>query len=250
MLAALFLDTNSGEESRMNQTLSEEELLHRKEKLGLLAAKRKLDSWGYKNLADFHGGAHECEFVSPNTKTAGNVASDIFVALQDWASEDVLSGPVNLETVRLGYTPGMPTDDNLISLLEEHFGLTLCDIYATNAFPFIKPGSISSQLPPKVLRRAAEVFCLPQIRVIAPRLVIALGLDCFNALSEALGMRRAARLETAISNPIDDGGTRVWCQAHTGHWGEINRGGKARVSEDWRTMTNWYNGPQGAKHAA
>jgi hypothetical protein len=224
----------------VNQSIAEQERVERINKLRLLAVKRAQDSWTYKNLKDFHNGVHECEFVSPYTKSAGNVASDIFVMLQDWASEEGLSGPVNQDTVRLGYTPNVVTDINLISLLKEHFGLTLGDVYATNLFPFIKPGKMSARIPTKDFLRAALEFGLTQIRIIAPRLVIALGLNTFNALCRASGASQAARLTLAIGNPIDRDSTRIWCQAHTGGLGVRNRGGKVNVSKDWAAMAAWY----------
>jgi restriction system protein len=132
------------------------------------------------------------------------------------------------------------TDKNLISLLKEHFGLTLEDVFATNLFPFIKRGGMSTAIPRKDLVRAAREFGWPQIEVIAPRLAIALGLDTFNALCEGKGTERASGLERAISSPVDHGSTRVWCQGHTGGLGVRNRGGKVNVSADWAAMASWY----------
>jgi restriction system protein len=227
----------------MNQPISEEERSARIEKFRLLAIKRASDSWKYKNVADFHGGAHECEFVSPYTKSACNVASDIFVMLQDWASEDGLSGPVNPETVKLGYTPKVGTDINLIRLLKDHFGLTLRDVYATNLFPFVKPGGMSSSIPRRDLVRAAKEFGWPQLEIISPRLVIALGLDTFNALCEAKGVARAAGRDAAIGHPVDLNGIRIWCQSHPGGLGLAGRGGKEPVAADWQAMSGWYRSP-------
>jgi uracil-DNA glycosylase len=224
----------------VGRAISEQELSARQETLRRLAAKRAADSWGYKNLADFHGGAHECAFVSPYTKSAGNVASDIVVMLQDWASEEGLSGPLIADSLRLGYTPNVGTDINLIRLLGEHFKVALGDVYATNLFPFIKRGGMSSAIPRKDLVRAAKAFGWPQIEAIRPRLVIALGLDTFNALCEGVDVATASKMDLAIRKPVDRDATRVWCQAHTGGRGLANRGGKVNVSADWAAMAAWY----------
>jgi uracil-DNA glycosylase len=149
-------------------------------------------------------------------------------------------GPLNPDTVRLGYARNVGTNQNLVRLLNAHFGLTLGDLYATNLFPFIKLGGMSSAIPRKDLVRAAKEFGWPQIEIVAPRLVIALGLVTFNGLCEGKGRERASRMEVAIGNPVDLGSTRVWCQAHTGGRGLGNRGGKVPVSADWAAMASWY----------
>ena len=54
------------------------------ERLRALAAKRRADRWpGYRCIGDCHDGAYDCEYVSPYTKSAGNVDSPILVLLQD-----------------------------------------------------------------------------------------------------------------------------------------------------------------------
>ena len=50
-----------------------------------LARLRQATRWpGYKSIADYHHGVYECDFVSPYTKTAGNVDAEVMVLLQDW----------------------------------------------------------------------------------------------------------------------------------------------------------------------
>jgi restriction system protein len=65
-------------------------------KLRELGRKRWLTRWpGYKTIGDYHGGIDECALASPYTKTACNVNAEIRVLLQDWSSDDRLSGPVD-----------------------------------------------------------------------------------------------------------------------------------------------------------
>ena len=212
--------------------------------LAELAAKRKAAQWdGYMNLADFHGGYYDCDFVSPYTKSAGNTSSKIFVMLQDWSSEDGLSGPRDPETKRFGYAPSVATNRNLERLLKEHFEVSISQVYATNLFPFIKPGGMSSSIRHKELLRAAKEFALPQVKIVAPRLVIALGMTCFNILRNALDEESVYPLSAAIESPIDSGPSRIWCQAHTG-WGACHRGGADVVNKDWRLMAEWFKSHQ------
>jgi uracil-DNA glycosylase len=205
--------------------------------LAALARKRQRSSWrGFRNLADF---GVEFEFVSPYTKSASNVDSPIFVLLQDWASEEGLRGGINPETLRRGYTPSARTNTTLECRLQRHFGVSINDIYATNLFPFIKPGPMNARVPWVDLRRAAAEFALPQIEIVNPRLVIALGLLTFQAVrSVATGSAGEGRLAAAIGNPFPVYNGRVWCQAHTG-WGVLKRG-REQTERDWEAMATWF----------
>jgi len=202
-----------------------------------LAKARQAICWdGYNCIADYHSGAYECDHVSPYTKTAGNIDARVMVMLQDWASDESLRKPIDEDARDFGYTRSSPTNQHLSELLEATFGLRLQDVYATNLFPFIKPGKLTGGIRPADLVKAARTFALPQIRIVAPRLVICLGLVTFRALARAIDMRPPPSLCAALDNPFDVGTARVWCQAHTGQLGRNNRGGAARVKADWLTM--------------
>ncbi|MEO8682652.1 MAG: hypothetical protein ABI665_26625 [Vicinamibacterales bacterium] len=204
-----------------------------------LARKRQASRWpGYKPLVEYRHGAYECDFVSPYTKAAGNVDAAVMILLQDWSSDDELSGELDSGAAELGFTPTLPTNKNLIRLLKTHFGLQLRDTYATNIFPFIKPGKLSATIRVRDLERAALEFAIPQIDIVIPRLVVCLGLKTFNALRRALGMGVEEPLDRAIGAPFSRGLARVWCQAHTGTMGQNNRHrlGINRVSQDWLAM--------------
>lgn len=204
-----------------------------------LARRRQSCRWpGYKPLADYHDGAYECDFVSPYTKSARNVDATVMIFLQDWSSHDRLSAEVDAEAVALGHTPSLPTNRNLARLLDVHLGLTLGETYGTNLFPFIKSGGLSASIPTRDLERAAREFAVPQIDIVAPRLVVCLGLKTFNALRKALWLEVASTINAAIGEPFSHGRSRMWCQAHTGALGQNgrNRGGIDRVSQDWSAM--------------
>jgi uracil-DNA glycosylase len=204
-----------------------------------LARLRQATRWnGYTSIADYHGGAYECDFISPYTKTAGNVDAAIMVLLQDWSSHENLSGPIDEMARDFGYTPTEPTSRTLARLLQATFGLTISEVYGTNLFPFVKPKGMSKPIPNADLVKAAREFALPQIEIVNPRLVICLGMATFNAVRSASGLRRVDSMETALNAAFTTGTTQMWCQAHTGHFGQLNRnrGGVDRVSDDWRRM--------------
>ena len=208
-----------------------------------LAQKRKLSRWnGYKCIGDYHGGGFECDYVSPYTKSAHNVDSEIMVILQDWSSDEEMSDPRDPEAMKkYGYTPSLGTNIKLISLLKAHFGVKgLNDVYATNLFPFIKHGALNAPIRRKDLVRAAQEFALPQVEIICPKLVVCLGGATFNAIRRARGYKDWLKMDSAIESPFEVGRSRIWCQAHTSQLGQNNRnrGGVDRVSSDWKRMKN------------
>lgn len=212
--------------------------MDKKTELLALARKRQQSWWGYRPLEEYHGRAYECDHVSPYTKSAGNVDAEVMVMLQDWSSDERLSGPLDPWAKELGYTPDLPTNRNLADLLREHFQAELNQVYGTNLFPFIKRGNLSASISAKDFERAAREFAVPQIDIVKPRLVICLGLNTFNTLRRVLGASPLKNLTEALEQPFSYGATRIWCQAHTGQLGRNNRnrGGVDRVSRDWARM--------------
>jgi restriction system protein len=208
----------------------------KRQRLLELGRERQRACWGqYHQLAEYHGGKYECEWVSPYTKAAGNVDAEIFVLLQDWSCDNELKGRFDAEAAELGYTPGFPTNRNLIRLLKDTFDLELKDVFGTNVFPFIKDGNNTARIPMRDLEKAARAFAVPQIRIVQPSLVVCLGLATFNALQRACGVKESARVAEAIESPFMLDRSQVWCQSHAGALGLINRG-RALVPEDWRRM--------------
>ena len=215
--------------------------MQKRERLLELGRHRRLTRWpGYGCISDYHGGAYECDFVSPYTKSAENVDASVMVVLQDWSSHEWLVGPRHSEVEKLGRMPSLPTNRNLEALLLQHFGLHLAETYATNLFPFVKRGSMTAPIRMKDLVCAAREFALPQIQIVEPALVICLGKACVNALRIASGHDPAPSLEAAVNQPFSIGVSDVWCQAHTGAIGQNirNRGGVNRVTEDWSRMAS------------
>ena len=208
----------------------------KRQRLLELARLRQRARWdGYHSLAEYHEGAYECDWVSPYSKTAGNVDAEVFILLQDWSSDDELRGRFDSGSAELGHTPAFPTNRNLKRLLRMTFDLGLGDVFGTNLFPFIKPGGISTRIQNRDLDRAALEFALPQVRIVEPEVVVCLGLVTFNAVRRACHQAACLRMDEAIDSPFKFDTSWMWCQAHTGALGQNNRG-KERVVADWQRM--------------
>ena len=190
-------------------------------------------------LRSVHVGFYDCWHVSPYTLTAGNVNAAIFVLLQDWASYDWLkSRTKDWRLRRLGYDPTLQTNSTLKRLLRATFRVKLGDVYATNAYPFLKRGAMHAAIPFSKLVESVRQYSLPQVRIIRPRLVICLGLNTFNAVRVACHRPQIRPLSKAIAKPFRFRRSQFWCQAHTGWQGQTNRnrGNPNRSTSDWRRM--------------
>jgi uracil-DNA glycosylase len=209
-----------------------------------LAHRRQAARWPpYKYIGDYQGGAYECEFVSPYTKSARNLNATVMVLLQDWSSDSGLSGELDRDARDLGYTRRSPTNEKLQERLVLHFGFSLRDVYATNVLPFVKVGPMNAPIRKKDLVRAACEFALPQIAIVRPVIAVCLGKAAFNAVRVAAGNNECRLLDEAIASPFVVGSTEIWCQAHTGSIGTNNRNrdDSQRVTKDWARMAEAYN---------
>ena len=173
---------------------------------------RQENPWpGYRCIGDYHGGVYECDFVSPYTRSAGNVDAELMILLQDWSCDEALRGPILPERLSLGHDPGRTTNKRLKDLLQRHFGLKLKDVYATNVFPFVKLGTMSASISMRDLVRAAREFALPCISQLptSPRAarLAADGSPCPPGVSEPVSELGAPSAHQ-LSNPNSRSGRR------------------------------------------
>jgi restriction system protein len=111
-----------------------------------------------------------------------------------------------------GRTRSLLTNKRLEAALLEATGLTLAQTYTTNAFPFIKPGGMSSNLRLRDLLRTVEEFTKPELNLAKPSTVVALGSLTQKALDrsgvEAIGLPHPAARGMSGSDY-----TEMWCAA-------------------------------------
>lgn len=221
----------------------------KEEKLLELAKKRLRTRYdGYTCIGDYDDGVwEEPNYVSPYSKSAHNVDAEVMIVLQDWCSAESFTGEICQETKMLGYTPSVRTNINMIDLLREHLGLALQDTYATNLFPYVKPGVMNAYIPLCDLARAAKDFTLPMIEIIQPKVVLVFGSATYNGLRRACGLPCVKNLEEAINTEFTIGNAVILGQAHTGMLGRNNRNryGVDRVSGDWERVMKYFVGGGG-----
>jgi restriction system protein len=205
-----------------------------------LAQNRQQATWprqaGFENLGDYQGGRFECDYVSPYSRTAGNVDSDLLLFLQDWTSDEPKSERELQAMQQYGRTPWRVTNKKLDHLLAVHFNRDIRQVYATNLFPFIKPGRMSDGIFRQYLERAASEFAKPHISILQPKLVVVFGRDASQALAHACDRRDCKTWFGPASAPFCIEGATVWSQPHP-----AARIGAIEMDETWALMAQWYH---------
>ncbi len=123
-------------------------------------------------------------WVSPYTKGA-HCLGGYAIVLQDWASSEGLAGGPDPSVQQHGRTVTLRTNQVLEAMLANVLHVTLPQVYATNAFPFIKTGPMSARIPANDVLCAVRKFTCRELEIAEPKLVLALGKVAFVALSAA-----------------------------------------------------------------
>jgi hypothetical protein len=159
-------------------------------------------------------------WVSPYTKGA-HAFGGFALVLQDWASEDRLAGTPDPLIRQFGRAPLLLTNVRLEQLLCRVLGLGLSEVYATNAFPFVKPGRMSSALKKRDVECAVRTFTVKEIRISKAKTVLALGRVAYDAL-------RANGVECVrLPHPA----ARMGLSAHEDEWRSALGAAGVRVRE-------------------
>lgn len=200
-----------------------------------LGERRRLNCYdGFHNLSEFHSGKYESEFVSPYTKGSQNVNSEVFVMLQDWTSKEKIEQGLGEEPVTLGYSPKLPTNKNLKTLLNNTFNYNISDVFTTNLFPYIKSGSMDASIPQRFMRKAFSDFALPQIEIVQPQLVVCCGASVFR--TAAKHFNQETRQPLFLNQHFAHEGVIYIYQNHPGSRGTNSAGGIEKVKRNWEFM--------------
>ena len=210
------------------------------EKLKVLAAQRRLDDQGvlskkYGQVGDFHGGVYDTwELVSPWTKSASNLDTELMVIGQDWYSDEAILK--SKSPWLLGYNPEAPTNKNLFTLLRETFGLEFSDVYATNLFVFVKPGVANATIPKGDLLYSARTYTKKEIDIVNPNTIICLGSATYSMLCRALEVE-ALPFKSSHFTPVPYGSSLIYAVPHTGMLGTNQAGGIVEVRKIWSKLS-------------
>lgn len=168
---------------------------------------------GYRQPEEFPSPDKQYDFrawPSPYTKGAGNLHAYYMLILQDWSSEQkLLQQGWNEDVANLGRDPELMTNQRLTALLASVCQLTLADVYATNAFPLVKTGSISAPIPRRRITEVAQKILRREWEIVTPVRVLALGRMAAHA-ARSIGIEFTELPHPARRGMGLDEMTKVW----------------------------------------
>lgn len=135
--------------------------------------------WPHSQVEEF--GYDFREWVTPYTKGA-HKRGGIALVLQDWASKEALAQGYDPVLQLHGRAPKLRTNVRLEELLQRVLGISLQDVYATNAFPFIKAGAMDAPLRLREVEETVRRFTAKELELANPTVVLALGVIPYSAL--------------------------------------------------------------------
>ena len=189
------------------------------------------DFWN-KNYSKFE------HLVSPWSVASCNLDSDFMIVGQDWLSEDKLS-TVNEEILNVGRDESLDTNKNLKKYLNG-LNLDIEDVFSTNLFPFVKPGNMSSSIPVADFDYAFENYLKPQIKIIRPKVIVALGASVFKQFFRASGDKSYRSFSEMIKiGHVDFLNSRVFPVYHPGKMGTNNAGSFEEAQKLWDAIKNY-----------
>lgn len=220
-------------------------LLEKKIEIEKLAAKRAKDPLkgfpsGYCQIESLHNGKYPTHLsVSPLSAAAKNFNSPIMLVGQDWASVESVKGFTD-KVWKQGYDSHLATNKNLHRLLFDCFGLNFSDTYATNIFPFIKTGGMSSYIPTGPLHYSAEFYTLKEISIIKPKIVICLGKRTYEVLTKVITGKNGNWTKSLKERHMFCGAVIV-ASPHAGSLGVRNAGGFDALKLHWSKIKDLYD---------
>lgn len=195
---------------------------------------------GFKKVSDFQDGAFDHpDFLTPFTIGAHNINSKLMIVAQDWSSSKWLNNPENLKYASLGRDTTLATNKNLDEYLK-FFNLKFSDVYATNAFIYIKEGNMNAGIKKSFFRDSFELFLLPQIKIINPKIIICLGSMVFNEFRYQAGLKPAP-IKNGHKAPFKFLDAQIFGTFHTGGLGTANAGSKENAARQWKVIAERYN---------
>ena len=177
-------------------------------------------------------------------RSHGDLDAPLMIVGQDWGDVRYYEAHQGLDDLR---NPTMRTLERLLNDSGIPACLTRYDpgargIFLTNAILCLKQGGLQGDVDSGWFRNCGSRFLRPQIEIVAPRVVVALGARAYEAILRAWSMRPSARLIDAVESP--DGvmlpcGSRVLAVYHCGNRVLNMTRGYEEQLRDWMRVERW-----------
>jgi uracil-DNA glycosylase len=201
---------------------------------------------GLTNPSEVDSGQHDSEHIGPWSRWQGNLDAKVMVVGQDW-------GTVKCLRDNLGVEPkGNPTCETLVDLVEElgvKIGLPQADsgqhvAFFTNGILCLKPdeGGLQGNVEKQWFANCGTLFLRRQIEILAPKVVIAVGLEPFRQTLASFSIKSGSTLRPYVTDAegtLLPNGSRAFAVYHCGARGlNMNRSLQLQQA-DWRRIRRY-----------
>ncbi|MCA9972143.1 MAG: uracil-DNA glycosylase family protein [Anaerolineales bacterium] len=181
--------------------------------------------------------------IGPWTRLHGDLNAEIMVVGQDWGDTRYFKTNQGLDDLR------NPTTRMLEQLLQvAGFDVSLQSyeqgnrgLFLTNAILCLKEGGLQAKVESSWFKNCGQRFLRPQIELVAPKIVVALGQRAYEAILVEFGFKRG-KFRSAVESPQGLAlpcGSQLFAVYHCGRRIlNTHRPPDAQI-QDWRRIRAW-----------
>lgn len=217
------------------------DLLKRNQYINLVSDRKSCTlckDYGLTNPSEVQKGKFDSDQIGPWTRWNGDIDAHVLIAGQDW-------GAINTFIKQRGKDrPDSGTNEMLLYLLAS-IGLDVkvapnmrsnSGVFLTNAALCLKEGTDSSPVRSEWFTNCGAAFLRPQIKLINPRVVVALGKEAYLAICHAYTMEPVAKFTDAIGCIFalkDTDGIRMVPVSHCSPLAQNLNRPRSKQFQDW-----------------
>ncbi len=201
---------------------------------------------GLVNPACFEDGIYDSDHIGPWSCWQGNLNSKVLVVGQDWGDRAYFKKWQGLDQ-----PSGNPTNTNLQALLKQ-FGISIQDpresqeqlIFLSNIILCLKDGGMQAPIKDEWLSSCAVDFFCPLVKIIKPKIIIALGERLSKKILTLYGIphpKSAPLSQLMNGSPFKlTGSTYLFPVYHCGAGGVNRNRSMEKQEEDWAKAADWF----------
>jgi hypothetical protein len=192
------------------------------------------------------GTAYDTDEIEPWAQWQNNLDAKILAIGQEFCDVDTFNkcrGTVELPNDK--EYPANTKLRGLFQLIGIDIGSPLAPnvaapVFLTNAVMGLKSGSMSANFKDKWLKESREMFLVPLINIIKPKLIITLGTKSLLSVSKIYGFTLNSLKSEVEGSPIEvDGDVTIFPVFHPGSLGLANRNSELQKA-DWLKIGEFY----------
>lgn len=198
---------------------------------------------GLRNPAEPDLAVYDTGEIGPWSRLHGDLNARLMIVGQDWGDTRYYCAHQGLDDLK---NPTMRTLERLlgesgIPAAMDRYGQGNCGVFLTNAILCLKDGGLQAAVDDHWFRHCGPRFLRPQIELVAPRVVVALGQRAHESILHAYGLKVRA-FRDAVASPdghLLPNGSRLLAVYHCGNRILNTHRKYPEQLHDWQRVARW-----------